>query len=179
MSQGTAASYRLGPWTGMLLALLVAAPSAAEEASFDLAAAVTGDARRRPYTLVAPLAAREPLVDREAAAGGREDAEAARSGPDEEAPIPFEVGAPAEPAPWPYALPFLADDVLKRGYTLPLPRGVSLVYTYVERDIKIQTVKLGITCTSSPPVCRHADHAPRVMIVRPNVRARAPDHARD
>jgi len=27
---------------------------------------------------------------------------------------------------------------------LPLPRGVSMVYTYVQRDIKISSVSLGV-----------------------------------
>ncbi len=80
-------------------------------------------------------------------AGGAEwraYAQATPSQPAEEAPIPFEGAKPTESEPWPYALPFWADRVIKEGYTLPLPRGLSLVYTYVQRDIKISTVKLGI-----------------------------------
>src|SRR5262249_9700707 len=77
-------------------------------------------------------------------AGGGSYAQAKPSGPGEEAPIPFEGAPPTEAAPWPYALPFLADDVIKRGYTLPLPRGVSFVYPYVQRDVKIGIVKVGI-----------------------------------
>src|SRR5262245_19777148 len=64
--------------------------------------------------------------------------------PGEEAPIPFEGAPPSAAEPWPYALPFLADQVIKKGYTLPLHRGVSFVYTYVQRDVKISTVKVGI-----------------------------------
>jgi hypothetical protein len=45
---------------------------------------------------------------------------------------------------WPYDLPFLADEALKRGYELPLPRGLSALYYYVERDIEINDVRLGI-----------------------------------
>jgi hypothetical protein len=41
-------------------------------------------------------------------------------------------------------LPFLADEALKRGYELPLPRGLSALYYYVERDIEINNVRLGI-----------------------------------
>jgi hypothetical protein len=133
---------RVGPWLGLLLALFMVAPlAAAEEAPFAVAGAAAKDAGRWPYTLVAPLAAGEEApfdVER-----GRY-AQAEPSAPGEETPIPFEGAPPSEAAPWPYALPFLADKVIKQGYTLPLPRGVSLVYTYVERDIKITTVKLGI-----------------------------------
>ena len=57
---------------------------------------------------------------------------------------PSKVPNPAPGARWPYALPFLADQVIKQGYTLPLPRGVSIVYTYVQRDIKISSVSLGV-----------------------------------
>jgi hypothetical protein len=43
----------------------------------------------------------------------------------EEAPLTVE-GAPVNDAGrWPYALPFQADAAIKRGYELPLPRGVS------------------------------------------------------
>ena len=145
MSQTIATRYRLALPIGILLARLVATPFAsAEEAPFDLAAAVADDAGHRSHTLVAPLTVPEPFVDRDAVAAGTEYVRVAQSGGQEDSPIPFETGAAGEPASWPYALPFLADAVIKRGYTLPLPRGVSLVYTYVERDIKIQTVKLGI-----------------------------------
>jgi hypothetical protein len=62
----------------------------------------------------------------------------------EEAPLTVE-GAPVNDAGrWPYALPFLADAAIKRGYELPLPRGVSAIYYYVERDIEITGVRLGI-----------------------------------
>jgi hypothetical protein len=39
-------------------------------------------------------------------------------------------------------LPFLADEALKRGYELPLPRGLSALYYYVQRDIEIDNVLL-------------------------------------
>jgi hypothetical protein len=67
---------------------------------------------------------------------------------------PFSAAEPvpsaAERAPssdtdrWPYDLPFLADEALKRGYELPLPRGLSALYYYVQRDIEISDVRLGI-----------------------------------
>jgi hypothetical protein len=45
---------------------------------------------------------------------------------------------------WPYALPFLADAAIERGYVLPLPRGVSGIFYYVERDIEITDIRVGI-----------------------------------
>ena len=146
MCRKTAASYRLGPSIVMSLALFMATSlAAAEEPPFDLVTAVADDTGRLPYALVAPLSLSEEtlLLDEGSAAGGTGGAQAAPSKPGEVAPIPFEVGA-GNVEPWPYALPFLANDVIKRGYTLPLPRGFSLVYTYVERDVKIETVKIGI-----------------------------------
>lgn len=45
---------------------------------------------------------------------------------------------------WPHALPFMADEAIKRGYELPLPRGISGVFYYVERDIEITDIRVGI-----------------------------------
>ena len=45
---------------------------------------------------------------------------------------------------WPHPLPFMSDLALKRGYELPLPFGVSGVFFYVERDVEISNVRLGI-----------------------------------
>ena len=123
-----------GKLLAMLGVLTMVSPAAADEVSVAFAGLASNDGERwPPYILVTPLAVREESF-----------AQAAPSSPGEVAPIPFEVGKGAEPEPWPYALPFLADRVIKQGYTLPLPRGVSLVYTYVERDVKITKVKLGI-----------------------------------
>jgi hypothetical protein len=52
--------------------------------------------------------------------------------------------ATTEPGKWPYTLPFLADMALERGYQLPLPLGISGVFTYVERDIDIDDIRVGI-----------------------------------
>ena len=41
-------------------------------------------------------------------------------------------------------MPFLADRVIKQGYSLPLPRGLSLVYTYIQRDTKISSLSVGV-----------------------------------
>ena len=122
----------------------------AAETPVALAGIAAKEVDRSPYSLAAqPFAGRGevPFTVAGSQAGGAEwraYAQAAPSQPAEEAPIPFEGPKPTDPAPWPYALPFMADTVIKAGYTLPLPRGLSLVYTYVERDIKISTVKLGI-----------------------------------
>ena len=199
MCQGRARRWRVRPWIGLLLVLLMVPQLAAaeqvpfavagaaamnaghwsyalvaplaswEEAPFAVAGAMAMDAARWSYALVAPLAAGEdapfaiagvavtdadrwpysllaPTDRAEEAPFAVERqpyAQAAPSEPAEEAPIPLEGAPPTgEPAPWPYAVAFLAERVIKQGYTLPLPHGVSLVYTYVERDIKITTVKL-------------------------------------
>ncbi len=76
-------------------------------------------------------------VPRQAAQGSGSTPRQSRRSPGKRRLSPSKELQPSEPAPWPYALPFLADRVIKQGYTLPLPRGVSLVYTYVQRDIKI------------------------------------------
>jgi hypothetical protein len=132
----------------MGLALVTAAPLATAEETPGI---VANDVGHQPYTLVTPLVVGDegqlPLtLDGVRASEGMRwsFAQAAPSSPEEVSPIPFEVGKRAEPEPWPYALPFMADTVIKQGYTLPLPRGVSVVYTYVERDIKITKVRLGV-----------------------------------
>src|SRR6185503_15285085 len=40
-------------------------------------------------------------------------------------------------------LPFLGDEARKRGIELPLPFGVGLVYYKLQRDIKINEVRVG------------------------------------
>lgn len=52
--------------------------------------------------------------------------------------------AAAGPAQWPHALPFMADAAIERGYELPLPLGLSGIFYYVERDIEITDVRVGI-----------------------------------
>ena len=172
MRQGCARGCRVRPWIRLLLTLLMMPPlAAAEEAPFAVAVAGAKDAGYWPFALMAPLeeapfavagagakdAGQWPnsLATPRLAAGGearaavggawqRPYAQTGSSEPSEEAPIPFEGAAPSPGARWPYALPFLADQVIKQGYTLPLPRGVSMVYTYVQRDIKISSVSLGV-----------------------------------
>ena len=45
---------------------------------------------------------------------------------------------------WPHALPFFAGEAVKRGYELPLPLGLSAVYYYIERDVDVSDVRLGL-----------------------------------
>ena len=130
---------------------LVAPLTAAEEAPFAVAGIAAKDAGHWPYFLAEPPSAsgaEASFAVARAEAGGawrRPYAQASPLEPAEQAePIPFEGAAPSEPGHWPYALPFLADRVIKAGYSLPLPRGLSLVYTYVQRDIKVSNVRLGV-----------------------------------
>ena len=51
---------------------------------------------------------------------------------------------PTETERWPHVLPFLADKAIERGYELPLPFGVTGVFYYVERDVEITDIRLGI-----------------------------------
>ena len=146
MRQGCARGCRVRPWVGLLLTLLMMSPlAAAEEAPFALAGAAAKDAGQWPYSLAAPQL--DPGGEAHAAVEGawqRPYAQTESAEPSEEAPIPFEGAEPSSGARWPYAIPFLADRVIKQGYTLPLPRGVSIVYTYVQRDIKVSSVSLGV-----------------------------------
>jgi len=38
----------------------------------------------------------------------------------------------------------MKDEALARGYELPLPFGVSVVYNYLARDIKVSDVRIGV-----------------------------------
>jgi len=55
-----------------------------------------------------------------------------------------EPAAPVDAGRWPHALPLLADEAVKRGYELPLPLGVSGLFYYVERDISISDLRIGV-----------------------------------
>jgi hypothetical protein len=61
-----------------------------------------------------------------------------------QAPSMADSVATTEPAKWPYTLPFVSDMALKRGYELPLPLGLSGVFYYVERDIEITDIRVGV-----------------------------------
>ena len=42
------------------------------------------------------------------------------------------------------SLPFLGEQARQRGYTLPLPFGVTAVYNYVARDVDVTDVRVGV-----------------------------------
>ena len=152
MFQGSIGGFRflsIGMRLTVLVLLMGVPLASAEEARLAGASASANDAGHWLYTLMAPLAVREEAAftidGMEDGRGGRWSfAQETPSGPSEGAPIPFEVGKRAKPEPWPYDLPFLADKVIEQGYTLPLPRGVSFVYTYIKRDVKINRVRVGV-----------------------------------
>lgn len=65
--------------------------------------------------------------------------------------------APDTGGRWPYALPFLADEAIKRGYELPLPRGLTGVFYYVERDVEISEIRIGLDGAPLRNVSRFVD----------------------
>ena len=127
-----------GHWPFALVAPL-------EEAPFAVAGAAVKDAGQWPYSLARrgwlPEERRMPLS---VVPGSGRTHRRGRRSLRKRRLSPSKVPNPARARRWPYALPFLADRVIKQGYTLPLPRGVSMVYTYVQRDIKISSVSLGV-----------------------------------
>ena len=58
------------------------------------------------------------------------------------------VPVSAPPAPeekrWSSFLPLMAEEARKRGYELPLPFGVSGIYNYLERDIEVSDLRIGV-----------------------------------
>jgi hypothetical protein len=50
---------------------------------------------------------------------------------------------------WSSFLPLMKEEALARGYDLPLPFGVSLIYNYLARDISVSDVRIGIN--GEPP----------------------------
>jgi hypothetical protein len=66
--------------------------------------------------------------------------------------------APPE-EPKPSALPFLAEEARKRGYELPLPFGVGLVYYNLHRAIEITDVRVGRNGAPLSSVSRFAQFA--------------------
>ena len=49
-------------------------------------------------------------------------------------------GAPRQ---WEHELPFFAQNVIDKGYNLPLPYGISLIYADVEQDFKMNSMDVG------------------------------------
>lgn len=64
-------------------------------------------------------------------------------------PIPSPPPQSDDPDRWTSFLPYMKEEALARGHELPLPIGVGLVYNYLQRDIKVTDVRLGIN--GDPP----------------------------
>jgi hypothetical protein len=64
----------------------------------------------------------------------------------EELPTPVDASGrmAAQEQHWSSFLPLLAEEARRLGYDLPLPFGVSVVYNYLARDIKVTDVRLGV-----------------------------------
>ena len=67
---------------------------------------------------------------------------------DETAQVPAPDGvAAATSVPeerWSSFLPLMAEEARKRGYELPLPFGASAIYNYLERDIEVTDLGIGV-----------------------------------
>jgi hypothetical protein len=50
---------------------------------------------------------------------------------------------------WSSFLPLMKEEALARGYELPLPFGVSVIYNYLERDIDVTDIRIGVN--GAPP----------------------------
>ncbi len=50
----------------------------------------------------------------------------------------------AAPRVWDHALPFLAQDVIDKGYDLPLPYGIGLTYANVDQAQLLSSLQVGI-----------------------------------
>ncbi|QJR14818.1 hypothetical protein [Usitatibacter palustris] len=57
----------------------------------------------------------------------------------------------------PRTLPFLGEEARKRGYELPEPFGVGLVYYKLNRDIEVSDVRVGRNGTVPSSVSQYAD----------------------
>jgi hypothetical protein len=64
---------------------------------------------------------------------------------------------PAEQERWSSFLPFMKEEALARGYELPLPFGVGLVYNYLQRDIEVTDVRIGVDGRPPQSVSRFLD----------------------
>ena len=45
---------------------------------------------------------------------------------------------------WSSFLPLMKEEAIKRGYELPLPFGVSVIYNYIGRDIDVFDIRIGV-----------------------------------
>ena len=59
-----------------------------------------------------------------------------------------QTAAPTEQR-WSSFLPLMKGEAIARGYELPLPFGVSVIYNYIARDIDVFDVRIGVN--GAPP----------------------------
>ena len=52
---------------------------------------------------------------------------------------------------WPYALPFLADQVIAKGYQLPKPYGVGFTYVSVKQQMSLTQLQVGFNGKGTQP----------------------------
>ncbi|TMN71007.1 hypothetical protein CWB85_12895 [Pseudoalteromonas sp. S1727] len=52
---------------------------------------------------------------------------------------------------WPYALPFLADQVIAKGYQLPKPYGMGFTYVSVEQQMSLTQLQVGFNGNGTQP----------------------------
>lgn len=50
----------------------------------------------------------------------------------------------AEQKTWDWSLPFLAQKVIDKGFSLPRPYGLGIIYSHVNQDVNINHLQLGI-----------------------------------
>jgi hypothetical protein len=58
---------------------------------------------------------------------------------------------------WSSFLPLMKEEALARGYELPLPFGVSMIYNYVARDIKVTDLRIGVDGEPPTSVSKFVD----------------------
>jgi hypothetical protein len=56
------------------------------------------------------------------------------------------------PREWDRALPFLAQQVVDKGYDLPLPYGIGITYTHVDQDMLLDELEVGYGGSAKVPI---------------------------
>jgi hypothetical protein len=59
---------------------------------------------------------------------------------------------PDAPRQWDRALPFLAQQVVDKGYELPLPYGIGITYANVDQDMLLDNLEIGFGGSAKTPV---------------------------
>jgi len=62
-----------------------------------------------------------------------------------------------DPGRWSDFLPLMKEEAVSRGHELPRPFGVSAIYNYIERDIKITDTRLALGAGPSTSVSKFLD----------------------